>query len=229
VDGRRPGELRKISLELGTVPNVDGSCLYTQGYTQVLATVVGPQDGRSSQKRVTEAAIEVEYAVAPFAGGVRRDMVKSSRATKENALIIQQTFERVVLRALFPQSVIAINVLVLHNAGSALACALNAVTAALMHAGVPMRDLVAAATGTVVDTVPILDLNAAERGGAGSQVTVAVEALTGKLLTAQSEARLSVEALDAVVDLTTAGCGLIAEIVREFVRKDAELDPATVA
>jgi exosome complex component RRP41 len=229
VDGRRPGELRKISVELGVLPNVDGSCLYTQGYTKVLATVVGPQDGRSNQKRVMEAVIECEYAVTPFAAGVRRDMTKGSRASKESALIIQQTFERVVLRSLFPQSVISINVLVLHNAGSALACAINAVTAALMDAGVPMRDVVVAATGSVVDTVPILDVNATERGGAGSQVTVAVEALTGKIVTLQSEARISVEALEAVVELGTAGCGLIAEIIRENVRKDSELDPATVA
>ncbi len=229
ADGRRPGELRKISLTLGTVPGVDGSCLYTQGHTTVLATVVGPQDGVSSQKRVTEAVIECDYVVAPYATGVRRDAARGSRQNKETALLLQQTFEHVILRHLFPQTVISISVMVLHNAGSTLACSINAISAALVAAGVPMRGLVAAASGAVVDTVPLLDLNTTERGGAGAQVTVAVDALSGGIISVQSEARMAVEALDAVTDLATAGCGIIAELVRDAVRKEGELDPSVVS
>jgi len=44
TDGRRAGELRKLTLELDVMPYVDGSCRLTMGHTQVIATVVGPCD-----------------------------------------------------------------------------------------------------------------------------------------------------------------------------------------
>jgi ribonuclease PH len=46
MDGRRPGEMRKINVELDVLPFVDGSCRFTMGHTQVLATVVGPCDSK---------------------------------------------------------------------------------------------------------------------------------------------------------------------------------------
>lgn len=36
VDGRRPGELRRITCELGSVSEVDGSALMSMGLTKVL-------------------------------------------------------------------------------------------------------------------------------------------------------------------------------------------------
>lgn len=44
LDGRRPGELRKISCEIGLFSRVDGSASIQQGNTKVVVTVVGPKE-----------------------------------------------------------------------------------------------------------------------------------------------------------------------------------------
>jgi ribonuclease PH len=43
MDGRRPGELRRIEAKMGVVSKADGSALFRQGNTQVLATIYGPK------------------------------------------------------------------------------------------------------------------------------------------------------------------------------------------
>jgi exosome complex component RRP41 len=44
MDGRRPGELRRIDAKMGVVSKADGSALFRQGNTQVLATIYGPKE-----------------------------------------------------------------------------------------------------------------------------------------------------------------------------------------
>ena len=44
MDGRRPGELRRIEAKMGVVSKADGSALFRQGNTQVLATIYGPKE-----------------------------------------------------------------------------------------------------------------------------------------------------------------------------------------
>lgn len=150
-DGRRAGDLRYIACDIGVLEGVDGSCLYTQGNTKVLASVIGPYEARGSGKRgdVQQAVVECQYMAAPFATMQRRDLTKGTRAAKEVSLLLQQTFEAVIQTSLFPQSTIRIHVLVLQNHGGAVACAINAATVALMHAAIPMRSVVAAVTGAL--------------------------------------------------------------------------------
>lgn len=94
------------------------------------------------------ATLDVEFVQSSFASAERKDQKsKSSRANKETALFIHDIFSSVLRLELFPSSSIFITVTVLSNQGSVLACAINAVCLALMHAGVPMKDLVFAATG----------------------------------------------------------------------------------
>lgn len=44
VDGRRPAEVRRIRAQLGIFPGADGSALYEQGNTQIIAAVHGPKE-----------------------------------------------------------------------------------------------------------------------------------------------------------------------------------------
>jgi exosome complex component RRP41 len=44
MDGRRPGELRRIEAKMGVVSKADGSALFRQGNTQVLVTIYGPKE-----------------------------------------------------------------------------------------------------------------------------------------------------------------------------------------
>jgi ribonuclease PH len=55
-DGRRPGELRHMSYELGLIKSADGSASFSMGQTRVLAIVHGPRAtarGRGEHDEVT--------------------------------------------------------------------------------------------------------------------------------------------------------------------------------
>lgn len=44
IDGRLPNELRKIQCEIGVFSQADGSAIFSQGNTKVIATVYGPHE-----------------------------------------------------------------------------------------------------------------------------------------------------------------------------------------
>ena len=44
IDGRKPGELRRIRCSLGVFAQADGSAYLEQGNTKVLAAVYGPHE-----------------------------------------------------------------------------------------------------------------------------------------------------------------------------------------
>lgn len=47
-DGRKSNELRDCKIELGVDEKSDGSCLYSEGLTQVLCVVRGPYQKQNS-------------------------------------------------------------------------------------------------------------------------------------------------------------------------------------
>lgn len=89
IDGRRAGEVRKISCSLGVLASADGSAYFEQGNTKVLAAVYGPREGKGGG-RGEEMALACEYSVCTFAGGVRRRTRKGDRASTEAAMAIRK-------------------------------------------------------------------------------------------------------------------------------------------
>lgn len=62
LDGRRPGEVRRIQCKLGLLTKVDGSAFYEQGNTKVVAVVHGPrQVATRSKAQHDRAVISCEY------------------------------------------------------------------------------------------------------------------------------------------------------------------------
>ena len=47
IDGRKPNELRRIQCEVGVFDKADGSAVFSQGNTKVVATVYGPHEVRN--------------------------------------------------------------------------------------------------------------------------------------------------------------------------------------
>jgi exosome complex component RRP41 len=176
TDGRRWNELRRLTCSLSTQPSVDGSSLFTQGNTLVTCTVSGPREARSGVSRDhKEATIETELTIAPFAQTDRRKMGKNDKRLVELQTAISRAFQSHCFTHLYPRSEIRIALHVLSLDGGMLACCLNAVSLALVDAGVPMPSLLAACTSGLVvnpdrdsttrETGPpegILDLNNSE-------------------------------------------------------------------
>eukprot|EP00455_Lapot_gusevi_P045404 TRINITY_DN5802_c0_g1_i1.p1 TRINITY_DN5802_c0_g1~~TRINITY_DN5802_c0_g1_i1.p1 ORF type:complete len:266 (+),score=39.68 TRINITY_DN5802_c0_g1_i1:33-800(+) len=207
IDGRRSGEIRKISCKLGYFPQCDGSAYYEQGNTKVVCSVFGPHEvRRRNQAAHDRAVLNCEYAVASFSRGERKQVSKGDRQSKEFSLILRQTFESVILTHLFPRSEIDIYVQVIQNDGGVTACALNAATLALIDAGIPLKDYVCACTAGYLENTPVVDLNFTERGARGAEVVLGVLPNSEKIVSIQMDSKMPLVHLEDVVTLARQGC-----------------------
>ena len=90
--------------------------------------------------------------------GVVKEEADKCRRIQEFSLALRQTFEEAVQTQLSPRSQIDISVLVLEQDGGVLQTAINAVTLALVDAGIPMNDYICATSAGLVDNNAILGL-----------------------------------------------------------------------
>lgn len=122
------------------------------------------------QRDNTNALVETEVHVAPFA---QTDRIKRGRGDKriqELKITLSQAFQAHLFTHLYPRSTISINLHVLSLDGALLAACLNAASLALVDAGVPMPSILAAVTAGIISSAddgnargdPILDLNNSE-------------------------------------------------------------------
>lgn len=69
LDGRRWGELRRVSAQISTQAAADGSAYLEMGNTKIICTVAGPVEGGSKRDA---AEVKVEISVAGFSSIERR-------------------------------------------------------------------------------------------------------------------------------------------------------------
>ena len=229
-DGRRAGELRAVSVQscvvspASSVHAVDGSALYTQGNTQVLCCVSGPRDGEddAAADGGDGGRVEVEVSMAAFAvsGQTRRRRV--DRRLVELSLLLRQSLSPLLQLHLFPASVVRVALCVLVDDGGLLPACVNAATAAVMDAGIPMTDVLLAATVALVreggeaagqqQAAVILDPSASElQQSAGtaavSVLSCGIACVSGRVCFLQSGGgKLPVEAMRGMVASATAAC-----------------------
>ncbi|HSA07018.1 MAG TPA: polyribonucleotide nucleotidyltransferase [Candidatus Gastranaerophilales bacterium] len=170
ADGRKADEIRPITCEVGMLPRVHGSAVFTRGSTQVLssATLAGPGlaqelEGVDPQ---TEKRYMHNYAFPAFSvGEVRPSRGPGRREIGHGALA-----ERAIIPALPPKEefvyAIRVNSDVLESNGSTSMASTCASCLALMDAGVPMKTVIAGvAMGLIKEkdkTVVLTDIQGIE-------------------------------------------------------------------
>ncbi|KIY44078.1 ribosomal protein S5 domain 2-like protein [Fistulina hepatica ATCC 64428] len=199
-DGRKQYELRDVSLNFLTLSSADGSAEVAHGLTRVTASIFGPREAKQRSQTVhNRASISVDVLMAAFSSGDRRKR-RTDKRTQELCKTLEDTFESVVITSLYPRSSIDIVVTVLHQDGSVVPACINAITLALIAAGVPLLDFCCAVSVGVHDTHPLLDLTLLEENDVPS-VHVAVMPKTGKVVMLNMETRLHVDRFEEVFRL----------------------------
>jgi len=218
LDGRRAKELRRLRCELGTLAHADGSCVLEMGNTKVLSAVFGPREVElKSQVEHDRAVVKVEFSMSNFSTGDRRKRSKTDRMAKETSLVLQQTIESAILVELLPRTQIDIYVQVLQADGGAKPACINAAAMALMDAGVPLRDIIAACEVGFLDNTPILDKNLQELQASGPDVLVAYLPKMEEVVTVLMEGKVALEVFNELRRLGCQGCEAIARFMREQV------------
>ena len=155
-DGRKLDEIRPLSCELGILPRVHGSSLFTRGQTQVMSIATL---GMISEEQILDGIDEQEskrymhqynfpaYSVGearPSRGPGRREIGHGALAEKALVPVLPSKEE-------FPYAIRVVSE-VLSSNGSTSQASICGSTLALMDAGVPIKEPVAGiSTGLVTD------------------------------------------------------------------------------
>ncbi len=155
-DGRKIDEIRPLSCEVGLLPRVHGSAIFTRGQTQVMSVVTL---GMKSEEQMLDGLDEEEakrymhqynfpsYSVGearPSRGPGRREIGHGALAEKALVPVIPSEEE-------FPYAIRVVSE-VLSSNGSTSQASICGSTLALMDAGVPIKKPVAGiSTGLVTD------------------------------------------------------------------------------
>ncbi len=147
IDGRGPREVRDIWCEVGYLPRVHGSAIFTRGETQVIASVtlgttkdVQPVDQVFSTE---DKRFFLHYEFPPFSTGEVKFLRGASRREIGHGFLAERALAGMLPdRESFPYTV-RVNADVLESNGSSSMASVCSGSLALMDAGVPVRKAVA--------------------------------------------------------------------------------------
>src|SRR5213594_1142523 len=170
LDGRKPNEIRPITIETGYLPRAHGSALFTRGETQALvsATLGTKNDEQKIEALEGESYRHflLHYNFPSFSVGEVRRFGSPSRRDIGHGALAERAVEAVMpAKEDFPYTVRIVSDILESNGSSSMASVCGA-SLALMDAGVPLKTHVAGVAMGLVkegDRVGILtDINGAE-------------------------------------------------------------------
>ena len=219
IDGRRPLELRTISCQIGVMDSADGSSLFQIGNTAVLAFVRGPKQSRYDRGKLSISAFFVQSGSTSVDG--KRSSGKDKRSIEFEANL-KSMFDSVIVHESLEHSEIEIHAQVLQDDGSTESAAVNAITLALIHAGVPLRDLLVSCSSGAFNGTSLVDLNyfEAQSFAVVSEFRVAIASRTEKLAYCNYDDigghKLTPELVQEMVACAVMGCKHVQTVIRDF-------------
>ena len=149
VDGRKPTEVRPITIDLGVLPRAHGSSLFTRGQTQALvaATLGTANDVQRletiNEPQETTKSFMLHYNFPPFSTGEVRPMRGTSRREIGHGNLAERALQS-VLPAFeeFPYTIRIVSDILESNGSSSMA-SVGGGSLALFDAAVPIRAAVA--------------------------------------------------------------------------------------
>jgi len=149
VDGRKPAEVRSISIDTGVLPRAHGSSLFTRGQTQALVSAtLGTANDVQRLDSIDEAqeqskSFMLHYNFPPFSTGEVRPMRGTSRREIGHGNLAERALQA-MLPAFedFPYTIRIVSDILESNGSSSMASICGG-SLALFDAGVPMRAAIA--------------------------------------------------------------------------------------
>ncbi|OAA38471.1 exosome complex exonuclease RRP41 [Beauveria brongniartii RCEF 3172] len=232
VDGRRWNELRRLHALIRTQDAADGSSYLEMGHTKVMCVVSGPSEQQQNQKRGGQAnasrdgaTVNVNIIIAGFSSVDRKKRGRNDKRIQEMEITIAKALSSNLHTHIFPHSSISISLHVLSQDGSLLAALLNATTLALIDAGIPMNDYIAACTAGSTSSFaagddsadPLLDLNNQEEQEL-PYLTVATLGDSDRVAVLACESRVQVSRFQGMLVVGIDGCKQVKKFLDSVVK-----------
>jgi ribonuclease PH len=233
IDGRRPDQLRPVTIERGWSKHAEGSVLVSFGDTRVLCTASASQGVPRWRKGSGEGWVTSEYAMLPRATNTRGDR-ESVRGriggrTHEISRLIGRSLRAVIDYKALGENTVVLDCDVLQADGGTRTAAITGAYVALAdavawgrrHGHVTggkdvLTDSVSAVSVGIIDGVPMLDLPYVEDVRADTDMNVVVTG-SGAFVEVQGTAEhapFDRDELNVLLDLAVAGNARLAELQR---------------
>jgi ribonuclease PH len=222
-DGRRPEELRELTIEPDWLEQPHGSAIVTQGKTIVLCTAMIQEEVPRWLRNQGRGWITAEYSLLPASTGDRVEREASRGKQQGRTVEIQRLIGRAVravadFRALGERTMWLDCDVLQADGGTRCAAICGAYVAgrrALDRFGLSktFADSVAAVSVGVVGGIPMLDLDYEEDSSADTDMNVVMTG-DGRLIEVQATAErdpFTRERLDELLALAEAGIATIGE------------------
>ncbi|AWR94414.1 exosome complex exonuclease Rrp41 [Acidianus brierleyi] len=218
LDGRKPDELRPMKMEIGVLKNADGSSLVQVGNTKILAAVYGPREMHPRHLALpNRAVLRVRYHMTPFSTDERKNPAPSRREI-ELSKVIREALESTILVEEFPRSSIDVFMEVIQaDAGTRLA-SLMAASLAVVDAGIPVKDLIAAVAVGKADGIVVLDLNEPEDMWGEADMPVAMMPALGQINLIQLNGNMTPDEFKQAMDLSMKGINIIYNMEKDVLK-----------
>eukprot|EP00916_Digyalum_oweni_P017489 GHVL01028610.1.p1 GENE.GHVL01028610.1~~GHVL01028610.1.p1 ORF type:complete len:220 (-),score=37.04 GHVL01028610.1:265-924(-) len=214
--------MRYVNLKLNIDSNCDGSACVELGGNVVSAYVKGPTEIKGKMRGNLKGVVNCEFCMAEFATSDRRKRTKYDRLSQDVGAQIKQTFETVLLLDKIPRSQIDIYVHVTEADGGMVSAAINAVTLALVDAGVPMSDIVSASTCGLIDNQPVVDMNSLELSSGSPEMLLAIVGTTNQIVLLDIYAKIPPSQFDQVYQQCEKAASLLMYSMKTAIRDYAQ-------
>ena len=222
VDGRAPDQLRPVEMQLGFMPNAEGSCLISMGDTKVICTATLESSVPRWMQGRGVGWVTAEYSMLPRSTNERvpREVNKGrpSGRTQEIQRLIGRSLRAITDMKVLGERTVWLDCDVLQADGGTRTASITGAFVALAQAfgtledrgeltASPLIDSVSAISVGIVDGTPCLDLNYAEDSTAQVDMNVVMTG-QGKIVEVQGTAEQGAferKELDMLLDLATDG------------------------
>ena len=218
IDGRKLDEIRPVKMEVGVLPNADGSAYLEQGRNKILVGVYGPKEAHPRHiARQDRAVIQCRYHMAPFSVDERKSPAPSRRDV-ELSKVIREALEPAVFLEYYPKTSIQVYIEILQADGGTRCAGITTASLALADAGIPMRDLVAACAAGKADGKLIVDLMDTEDKVGEADVPVAFMPNLNAITLLQMDGNLSVDEFENAINMAVNGCKQLYALQKEALK-----------
>ena len=218
LDGRKLDELRPVKMEVGVLPNADGSAYLEQGKNKILVGVYGPKEAHPRHiAKQDRAVIQCRYHMAPFSVDERKSPAPSRRDV-ELSKVIREALEPAVFLEYYPKTSIQVYIEILQADGGTRCAGITTASLALADAGIPMRDLVVACAAGKADGKLMVDLMDTEDKVGEADVPVAFMPNLNAITLLQMDGNLSVDEFENAINMALDGCKQLYALQKEALK-----------
>ena len=218
LDGRKLNELRPLKIEVGILPNADGSAYIEHGKNKILVGAFGPREMHPKHlQKADRMVLRCRYHMAPFSVPERKSPAPSRRENELSKVIRDSLLPSLFVEN-YPRTGVDLYIEVLQADGGTRCASITAASLALADAGLPMRDIVVACAAGKVENKIALDLMDTEDKIGDADVPVAYMPNLNAVTLLQMDGKLSPKELDGAVKMAIDGCKKIYDIQKEALK-----------